>query len=135
MHDPTEGGIAAALWELAEASGRGLLVEIEAIHVLPLAARLCAAFGLDPLATIASGALLLAVPPGEDFCAALELADIPCYEIGRVIEGEMGVWQATADGRRPLARPARDEIARLFDRREPAAMPARSAGTEERMEQ
>lgn len=119
MHDPTEGGITTALWELAEASGRALLVELEAIPVLPLAGRLCAALDLDPLATIASGALLLAVPPGQNaatICAALQAAGIGCHGIGRVVEGEMGVWLETDDGRRPLARPARDEIARLYDR-------------------
>ncbi len=121
MHDPTEGGIATALWELADASRRALLVRPEAIPVLPLAARLCAALALDPLATLASGALLLAVPPGENAAAigaALQRAGIACQDIGQVVEGETGVWLETEEGRRPLARPARDEIARLFDRQE-----------------
>lgn len=121
MHDPTEGGIATALWELAEASGRALLVEPDAIPVLPLAARLCAALGIDPLATIASGALLLAAPAGENVAAiraALQRAGIACHDIGQVVEGEAAVWLETEHGRRPLARPARDEVARLFDRQE-----------------
>lgn len=138
MHDPTEGGVATALWELAEASGRALLVEIDAIPVLPLAARLCAALELDPLATIASGALLLAVPPGQNattICAALQLAGISCHGIGRVLEGEMGVWLETGEGRRPFPRPARDEVARLFDRQKSSREPARPHGRREKMEQ
>src|SRR5262249_37539992 len=48
MHDPTEGGLATALWEMAEAAGVGLTVEAERIPVLPEGQRLCAEFGLDP---------------------------------------------------------------------------------------
>ena len=63
MHDPTEGGVATGLAELAAAAGLGLHVALDAIPVSPLAARLCAAFGLDPLGTIASGALLASCAP------------------------------------------------------------------------
>jgi hydrogenase expression/formation protein HypE len=124
MHDPTEGGLATALWELAEASGRALLIEPDAIPRLPLGERICAFFDLDPVGLIASGALLLAVPPGENarqICSELEKAAIPCARIGSVVAGEPGVWQATGDGRTLLPRPARDELARLLERGEHAA--------------
>lgn len=58
MHDPTEGGIATGLAELALAADVGMEIDLDAIPILPLARDLCAAFGLDPLGTIASGALL-----------------------------------------------------------------------------
>lgn len=116
MHDPTEGGLAGALWELAEASGRTLHVNPAAIPVLPLAARVCAAFGLDPLATIASGALLLTavsadVPP---ICQALADAGIACTVIGEVGEGGKKTAVVQPDGSL-LPRPARDEIARVYE--------------------
>jgi hydrogenase expression/formation protein HypE len=132
MHDPTEGGLATALWELAEASGKALLVEPETVPLLPLGAQICAALDLDPLATIASGALLLAVPPGanaEAICAALREAGIACADIGSVIDGEMAVWQQVGARRTVLPRPPRDEIARLFEQR-PGA-PVRAAGDRE----
>ncbi|MFW6175075.1 MAG: AIR synthase related protein, partial [Chloroflexota bacterium] len=59
MHDPTEGGLAAALSELAAASGNGLMVESEAVPVLPEAEAVCRALGADPWGLIASGALLI----------------------------------------------------------------------------
>ena len=62
MHDPTEGGLASALWELAEASGRGICFDPSAVTVPPLSARACRSLGLDPLRAIASGALLLTTP-------------------------------------------------------------------------
>lgn len=114
MHDPTEGGLAGALWELSVASQAHLIINPAAVPVPEIAAKVCAAFGLDPLATIASGALLMAVEARdtEAICAALEQADIPCREIGQVDAGEPGVWQP--DGN-TLPRPLRDEIARVYD--------------------
>lgn len=115
MHDPTEGGLAAALWELAEASRVCLAIDPQAVMVPDLARRICSQLGIDPLASIASGALLMAVE-AEDAAAiinALEAGGIPCASIGRVeARGEPGVF--TSDGN-PLARPIRDEIARLFE--------------------
>jgi len=86
MHDPTEGGLAGALWELAEACGHALWFAPAQVPVPPLAARVCEAFGLDPLAAIASGALLLTAPPADAIAisAALGAAGIACAEIGGV---------------------------------------------------
>jgi hydrogenase expression/formation protein HypE len=117
MHDPTEGGLAGALWELAEACGHGLWVDPARVLIPPLAARVCAAFGIDPLASIASGALLLTAAP-EDAAAigqALAAGGVPCVEIGVVEGGPPGVWQGHGAARKALPRPARDEIARLFE--------------------
>ncbi|MBN1370473.1 MAG: AIR synthase family protein [Anaerolineaceae bacterium] len=115
MHDPTEGGLAGALWELADASGRRLVMDPARVPVPELAAKICRCLGLDPLATIASGALLLAAAAQHAAAiqAALESSGIPCADIGRVEAGEAGVWNEKTG--KPLDRPARDEIARLFE--------------------
>ncbi len=112
MHDPTEGGLLGALWELAEASGRGLLVDLRAAPVSEVSRKTCAVFGLDPLATLASGALLLAADSGSAGAIqrALEGEGIPCAEIGQVREGPVGVWE----GERVARRPQRDEIGKVF---------------------
>jgi hydrogenase maturation factor len=116
MHDPTEGGLVAALWELAAAGEKSLLVDLEAVPVPTLAARVCAAFDLDPLATIASGALLLSAAPahGPAICAALEAARIRCAIIGRVADGPPEVRHLSAPDRL-LFHPQRDEIARVYE--------------------
>ncbi|ABI57405.1 AIR synthase family protein [Alkalilimnicola ehrlichii MLHE-1] len=115
MHDPTEGGVKAALWELAQASGRRLRVEAGAIPVPALSRRICSHLGLDPLATIASGALLLAVPAAEAPAVrqALDGSDIPCADIGGVEAGPAAVIWCTETGCGPLAPPGQDELARL----------------------
>ena len=117
MHDPTEGGLATGLWELAEAAQVGLEVDETAIPIFPETQVLCARLGLDPLGLIASGALLLAVAPGDAAATLgeLEEAGIAAACIGRVIKQERGITLQSATGERPLPRFARDEIARLFE--------------------
>jgi hydrogenase expression/formation protein HypE len=117
MHDPTEGGLATGLWELAEAAGVGLEVEEAAIPVMPETQVLCARLGLDPLGLIGSGALLLVVAPGDvaAILAAMEKAGIAATRIGRVVERERGVVLRSAAGERSLPSFERDEIARLFE--------------------
>lgn len=115
MHDPTEGGVVTALWEMAEASQCGVQVSFygEAMPWLPEAAALCRFFGLDPACAIASGALLLTVSPEYLFpmLDAYARAGIPVYHLGRMTAGPIAVCEVT---RGALARPLVDEIARLF---------------------
>jgi hydrogenase maturation factor len=117
MHDPTEGGLATGLWELGKAAGVGLVVEEAAIPVLPETHTLCTRLGLDPLGLIASGALLMAVAPGDAraILDALEEAGIAAARIGRVVERGQGVVLSNKAGERPLPVFERDEIARLFE--------------------
>jgi hydrogenase maturation factor len=116
MHDPTEGGVATGLWELADAAGVGLTVEAERIPVLPDGAALCREFGLDPLGTIASGALLLALAPTDAGIVlhALARAGIEAAFIGRVVPAEGGVVLTRGGRSAPLPRFDQDEITRLF---------------------
>ncbi len=117
MHDPTEGGLATGLWELAQAAGVGLEVSESAIPILPETRTLCAQLDLDPLGLIASGALLLAVAPEDatPVLDALEQANIAAAYIGVAVEREPGVVLRSATGERPCPRFERDEIARLFE--------------------
>lgn len=117
MHDPTEGGLAGALWELADACGHQLWIDPGRVPIPPLAARVCEAFAIDPLASIASGALLMTVAPDDALMVrrALEAEGMPCAEIGEVEVGRPEVWAARNSARIPLPRPARDEIARVYE--------------------
>ncbi|MFQ6057674.1 MAG: AIR synthase family protein [Anaerolineae bacterium] len=117
MHDPTEGGLATGLYELARAAGVGLMVRKEAIPILPETAMLCREFGLDPLGVIASGSLLITVPSADSarVVAALERAGIAAAVIGRVWEVGRGV-KLEVDGELvDLPWFERDEIAKLFE--------------------
>jgi hydrogenase expression/formation protein HypE len=117
MHDPTEGGLATGLLEMARAAGVGLEVKERAIPILPETQALCTRLGLDPLGLIASGALLLAVAleDADAIRTALESAGIAAAHIGQVVEPSQGVVLQSATGARPFPRFERDEIARLFE--------------------
>lgn len=115
MHDPTEGGLAAALWELSEACGCSLEIYSPDIRVPELSGKICRALQLDPLAAIASGALLLSVPPAGSraICRALQAEGIECTHIGRVVKKSPAFVRDRFSGKM-LPRPARDAITRLY---------------------
>jgi hydrogenase maturation factor len=117
MHDPTEGGLAGALWELAEACGHTLTITPKAIPISPISEKICNIFDINPMETIASGALLLTCPPTDSvlICGSLEEDGISCIEIGSIREGGPRVLQTLSTGEYLLDRPERDEIARLFE--------------------
>lgn len=88
LHDPTDGGLATALHELAEAAGTGVLVNAEQIHYLPETEKLARLFNIDPLGLLASGSLLIVCRPdaeqaileklrGEDIISIGELTSSP----------------------------------------------------------
>jgi hydrogenase expression/formation protein HypE len=116
MHDPTEGGLATALYELAEASGVGIDIDRDAINVLPATAQVCAAAGLDPLGLLASGALLIAVDESDcgAVLAALGAAGVPAARIGSLASPDIGVIMSDKSGRRPVPRFETDEVARFL---------------------
>ncbi|MCD6416451.1 MAG: AIR synthase family protein [Planctomycetes bacterium] len=117
MHDPTEGGLATALWELAEAAGCGLRVQKEQIPILEPGGTFCRHFGLDPLGTIASGALLICAPPqaAPGISAAIRQFGLKCVDVGEVLPAEEGVTLQQGGGVLPMPRFDQDEITRLFD--------------------
>lgn len=116
MHDPTEGGLAAALWELAEASGCSLEVNSPDIPIPELARKLCQAVQIDPLAAIASGALLLSAPAAQSqaICRAVQAGGIDCTVIGRVIKKGPAFVRDRFSGK-ILPRPGRDAITALYE--------------------
>jgi hydrogenase expression/formation protein HypE len=118
MHDPTEGGIATALVEMADAAGVGLRIDRDRIMVLPEGKALCAAFGLDPFGTIASGALLMTLTPADAGIVihALARESIDCHFIGQVVPREQGVTLVSGSRQEAMPVFAQDEITRLFQR-------------------
>ncbi|HYM14220.1 MAG TPA: AIR synthase related protein [Dehalococcoidia bacterium] len=117
LHDPTEGGLATALWELAEATGATLRVDPDAIYVYDETRIVCTAVGVDPMGLLASGALL-AVTAGQESGRAIQaLADvkIACRAIGTIEAGPPRVILGAGDSTRPLGRFPRDEIARFYE--------------------
>ncbi len=118
LHDPTEGGIATALHEVAEA-GEVAIVDLdpEAVLWFEPGVALCRAAGADPWGTLASGALLAAFAPEQTEAAAAALTAAG-YEVARIARAEAGSGVTRADGQ-PLPRFDRDELSRALEGRPP----------------
>ena len=118
MHDPTEGGLLSGLAEIAQAGRVGLQVWKERIPALPETVAFSRALRFDPLALIASGALLVVAAPSSvpRLLLAYARKGIPATVIGEIRPRQEGIL-IVANGRAtPLRVPKRDEIARLLER-------------------
>ncbi len=110
MHDATEGGILGAAWELAEASGKGLEINMDKIPVLEATRKICAAFDINPYRLISSGVMVMSVAKEQldQLGQALAEAGIQWSAIGEITEGERYM---TTDGKREImAPPEIDEL-------------------------
>jgi hydrogenase maturation factor len=118
MHDPTEGGLASAIREMASASNVGVQIDLSRVPVLPTCRKLCEHFGIDPLGLLASGALLVAVPPQsvDTTVDILVKAGLPTNVIGKIVSPDAGCTACTKHSEPVFPLPAfdRDEITRVL---------------------
>jgi hydrogenase maturation factor len=116
LHDVTEGGLATAVRELADAGGCGLRLFADRIPFFEETRQVCSLMGIDPMGLIGSGSLLICCRPeaADDLRRKLAAAGIRATEIGEITEAEKGV-RAEANGH-AVAWPVFDvdEITRLF---------------------
>ena len=87
MHDVSECGIFGALWELAEASGVGLDIDLKKIPVRQETIEVCEVFDVNPYFMPSGGAILMVSDNGHDLVYQLEAQKIPARVIGKVTEG------------------------------------------------
>lgn len=95
MRDPTRGGLATTLNELAVQSARGILIQEEEIPFLREVVGACEMLGLDPLYLANEGKVIVVVAPevaGEVLEAMRALPEgRGAVEIGKVIAEEEGL--------------------------------------------
>ena len=122
MHDPTEGGLATGLMEVSIAAKVGLLIEPDKIPILPETKAVCDALGLDPMGLLASGSLIITLPPSDTpkLLSALKEAGVDAAVIGKVVAAKEGVKVRTVKGVAELPQFPRDELARFLENLESA---------------
>ena len=120
MHDPTEGGIAGGLRELAEASNLGMHIDQNRIEVNSLTRRYCEALMLNPLGLLASGTLLVCVDPKDEASVieGLHIEGISSHVIGELREHSYGVKINCLGSIKDLPSFGRDEIVRFLSTRD-----------------
>jgi len=118
MHDPTEGGLATGLLEIAEASGVGLEIWEDKIEIFEETRILAVEFNIDPLGVIASGALLITCEADNSskIQRVLRKKGIASSVIGKVVNKSKGIRLNTKTGWRNLPTFARDEIVKIYSK-------------------
>jgi hydrogenase maturation factor len=112
LHDPTEGGLAGGLHEMAAAAGVAIRIDREAVLWFQPALAVCRALGCDPWSTLASGTLLAAYPADAVETAIATFAERG-HEAAAIGTAEPGAGVYDTAGR-GLSWPERDEVARLL---------------------
>lgn len=109
MHDVTEGGIYGALWEMAEASGVGLEIDLKKIPIRQETVEICEFFNINPYELISSGCMLMAAEDGNLLVSELKKAGIPAVIIGKATASNDRVL-INEEERRFLEPPKTDEL-------------------------
>jgi hydrogenase expression/formation protein HypE len=114
LRDPTRGGAAQSLLEIAEAARVRIVLDEQRIRVKPPVVMACELLGIDPL-HVANEGKFLALVPGADVGAALEALrghklGGDATTIGEVEEGDPGLEIVTAVGSRRAIRMPQGEI-------------------------
>jgi len=114
MHDPTEGGLATGLHELATASGLGLVIDESAVLWNPSAIDFVDAAGADSWRTLASGTVLATFEASiaQQVVVSLQALGHQASSIGKAVVGS-GVSSRNGT---PIEPAEVDEIARLRER-------------------
>ena len=117
MHDATECGIWGALFEMARASGKGLVVEKDSIVTQDAVLKTCEVFDIDPYKAISEGTLVAAAKPDrtDEILKALDAAGIPASVVGELTEPDTGVVVIDEEGRHPLVHPEIDPFWGKFE--------------------
>jgi hydrogenase expression/formation protein HypE len=114
-HDPTEGGVATGIHEIAARSRVGIRLFRDKVPVRRETRILFEHYGLDPLGALSSGVFLFTAAPeaATRACTALRAEGIPAVVIGEVTNQRGKVLLVDDGGQRPLPRFDRDELLRL----------------------
>ena len=112
MHDVSSGGIYGALYELSEAAGVGLEIDLRAIPIRQETVEICEYLGLNPYYLKSGGSMLMVCDHGQELVRLLEKEGIFAAVIGRttsenakavINEGEVSY----------LERPKADELLKV----------------------
>lgn len=110
MHDATEGGVVAALSELASASNLGGMVFLDDIPLSEETRQLCKFFRIDPMTSLGEGSLAIACRPNQTkrIMANLRSNGIPSTMVGKLSSRHRGLRGISGKGQVPIKPPTRD---------------------------
>ncbi len=116
MHDPTEGGILEALYEVAVASNNTIYIDLDKVKLDPIVEEITEALNIDPYKLLSSGSLLATVPNSyvNDVINILETQGYYYSQCGEVRKGEPKLIIKRGDKVELLESMIVDEIYKLW---------------------
>lgn len=113
MFQITEGGVLAALWELAKRCEMGLSLDMKAISVLQETVEVCEHFRLNPYQLSSVGSFLVVTDDGARLCEKLWEQGVHASLIGQLTDNNDKIIRNGSEVRY-IDRPAPDEIYKIF---------------------
>ncbi len=110
MHDATEGGVMAAVLELAGASGLGAELDVTRIPISEETLAICRVFGINPLTSLSEGTLIIASRRQRTsrILSRLKSNGISAQAIGRLTSKSHSIYANTEHGRVRVKYPKSD---------------------------
>lgn len=108
MHDATEGGVLGAIWEVAEASNKGVYVYKDRIPMAYETNVICKHINIDAYRLISSGCMIIACADGKGLCKILMDKGINAAIVGKITEKDNII--ISSQGEEPILPPEADEI-------------------------
>lgn len=113
MHDVSDGGIFAALWELAEAAGVGLTIDMKKLPLRQETVEICEYCNVNPYELLSGGSLIMTAKDGLGLVTWLKERQIPAVVVGKVTDSNDRLL-LNGDEVRYMDRPKGDELYRVF---------------------
>lgn len=117
VYEAGEGGILAAIWKLAEASGVGLRLDLRKIPIRQETIEICERLDVNPYRLESRGCVLVGIKNGAAFLNACEREGLPAAVIGETNQAS-GRLLYSKGNVRYLERPQEDEILRFLSKRQ-----------------
>jgi len=108
-----EGGVLAALWEMAELLGVGLELDLKEIPIRQEIIEVCEYFRLNPYRLACAGSLLMLTDDGRFLTEKLSGQGISAQVIGQITDSAERIFVGTGE-KRHLGKPTRDEMYKVL---------------------
>lgn len=109
IHLISEGGVLAALWELAEGAGVGLTIDLKKLPIRQETVEICNHCGINPYELLSGGSFLMTSEDGPGLVSALKAAGVPAVMVGKITDSNDRLI-LNEDEVRYLDRPREDSI-------------------------
>ncbi len=113
MHDASEGGILATLWELAESSGVGLTVDMKKLPIRQETVEVCEFCDVNPYELLSGGCLVITTDEGDLLVENLHEQEIAAVIVGKITDSNDRIIM-NGEEKRYLDKPQADEIHRFL---------------------